>query len=240
MSEKTKNAISTIDVESDGGIAEAFELAAKQGVAEISLRIPVPHGIVEKHGDAIDKLRARGTPIELIGSYILAEDWEKAHQAFRCCILELTYERFIELFEADVQFLPSTNLHRQETSDVLCMIIEKEIDQTIMQLSFDPTADSTPTEANVPRAKLLVGKVDAYTMILDVTDDANASAIGAIDRIVTDICNIVGSRIKAAQQMMDWSGAKTHLYVVPDLSITMIDSTEKKLSAAIAICGFRG
>jgi hypothetical protein len=85
-----------------------------------------------------------------------------------------------------------------------------------------------------------VGKVDAYTMILDVTDDANASAIGAIDRIVTDICNIVGSRIKAAQQMMDWSGAKTHLYVVPDLSITMIDSTEKKLSAAIAICGFRG
>jgi hypothetical protein len=234
-----KKDITTIDVESEGGIAEAFEIAAKHGVAEISLKIPVPHGVMETHGDAIDKLRARGTPIELIGSYIVAEDWEKAHQALRCSILELTYERMAELFEADMQFLPSSNLHRQVENDTLCMVIEKEIDQTVMQLSFDPSADSIPTAENVPRAKLPLSKVDGWACV-STEDDINAGVIGAIDRIVTDICNIVGARIKAAQKIMDSSDTKTHLYIIPDLSITAIDTTEKKFSVAIAICGFRG
>ncbi len=237
MSEKD---ISTIDVESEGGIAEAFEIAAKQGVAEINLKIPVPHGIMETHGDAIDRLRARGTPIELIGSYITAEKWDDVRSAFRCSVLELAYERLAEMFEADMQFLSSSNLHRQEENDTLCMIIDKDRDQTLMQFSFGPEADSIPTEADQPRAKLPVGKIESGVDDIEINDDINATVISTIDTIVTNLTNIVMERLKTVPKITYHSTAKTHLYIIPDLSVVEYDHANKKAWAYIAICGFRG
>jgi hypothetical protein len=229
--------LSTIDVESEGGIAEAFELAAKQGVAEISLRIPVPHGIMETHGDAIDRLRARGTPIELISSYILAEKWEDAQAAFRCSVLELIYERLIENFEADVQFLPSTNLHRQVENDTLCMIIDKEPDQKLLILGLDGAHDNIHSEPDTPRASLPLASINATPVKVDISDDINASIVGMVDRIATDICNVCLRSIKPATEIGGIEG-KTHLYIIPDLS--RVDLVANKAEATIAICGFRG
>jgi len=232
-----KKDISTIDVNSSNGIAEAFEVAAKHGVAEINLKIPVPHSIMETHGDAIDRLRARGTPIELIGSYMKAEDWENARNAFRCATLELIYERLIENFEADVQFLPSTNLHRQVENDTLCMIIDKDRDQKVLILGLDAAHDNIHSEPSTPRASLPVASIDATPIKVDIADDINASVVSMVDRIATDISNICLRSIKPATEIGGIDG-KTHLYIIPDLS--RVDLVADKAEATIAICGFRG
>lgn len=96
------------------GIAEAFERAAEHGCTEISLTIPVPDTF--KQPTVIDRLRTRGTPLELIGSYIVAEDYEGANAAFRTCVLETLYERIRDLIpgQVTVQFLLGTTCATHE------------------------------------------------------------------------------------------------------------------------------
>lgn len=90
-----------IHVEVGKGIAEAFDKAAEYGCTEIALTIPVPKN---KNPTVLDRLRTRGTPLELIESYLLAGNEEAAQQAFRSSVLEHVYERLAEAYNATCWF----------------------------------------------------------------------------------------------------------------------------------------
>lgn len=91
-------------------ITNAFTKAASEGQSEISLTIPIPKYWHKK--TVLDKLRTRGTPLELIGSYLLAAQQSSADAAFRTCVLETLYEQLEQEFKpAIVTFKNSNDLH---------------------------------------------------------------------------------------------------------------------------------
>lgn len=95
------------DGEEENNVQEAFEEAERQGVATTKLTHEDAPGLPLSTG--LDILRSRGTPIELIGSYILAGDWDAARAAFRTSILEYVYEKIATFTNAHVQFINSKN-----------------------------------------------------------------------------------------------------------------------------------
>ena len=58
----------------------------------------------------IDVLRTRGTPIELIGSYLAAGDRRMANTAFRTAVLEYVYEKLAACERCKVRFVHADTL----------------------------------------------------------------------------------------------------------------------------------
>lgn len=81
-------------------VEEAFKQAEKYG----SATIPLPREDAAGQ-TTIDKLRVRGTPIELIHSYFLADQLAEANAAFRTSLLENIYERLDLIEDLEVAFL---------------------------------------------------------------------------------------------------------------------------------------
>lgn len=86
-------------------LTSAFNAADKDGFAEIKLQIPVPR--TTNNVRTLETLRVRATPIELIGSYLVGGDIDKAETAFHNALLENLYEQLQIAFKARVCFTSS-------------------------------------------------------------------------------------------------------------------------------------
>ena len=76
------------------------------------MKIHLPEGtksieLVFEPTTGIDILRTRGTPIELIGSYLAAGDKKMAGATFRTSVLEYLYEKLITYEKCKVRFVHS-------------------------------------------------------------------------------------------------------------------------------------
>lgn len=92
-------------------VEEAFKQAEKYG----SATIPLPREDAAGQ-TTIDKLRVRGTPIELIHSYFLADQLAEANAAFRTSLLENIYERLDLIDDLEVMFLPKDKVDGEPQS----------------------------------------------------------------------------------------------------------------------------
>jgi hypothetical protein len=92
-------------------VEEAFKQAEKYG----SATIPLPREDAAGQ-TTIDKLRIRGTPIELIHSYFLADQLAEANAAFRTSLLENIYERLDLIEDLEVAFLPKEGVEGEPES----------------------------------------------------------------------------------------------------------------------------
>lgn len=93
-------------------VKEAFAQAEKYGSASIPL--PRENAAGET---TIDTLRVRGTPIELIHSYFLADKLADANAAFRTSLLENIYERLALIDDLAVAFKPLESIKGDPISD---------------------------------------------------------------------------------------------------------------------------
>lgn len=232
---------SSVEVRVGQGIDEAFKHAARHGCAEISLKIPVPKTIIEDRGTVIERLRTRGTPIELMDSYAIAEEWDKAGQAFHCTMLELLYERLKEEFDAEVQFTAITSLHRVEAKagtgheEPLEIVIETgtEIHPKIA-FGFDSQHDNIVSKKDMPRIHCPISKIDAGRSVAATADTA-ISWLSTLDYVVQSMIDVISGRIKQTDQSVP---GKCRFYIVPALSNVIIGKTN--VDAYVAIAGWRG
>lgn len=223
-------------VEVDGkGIAAAFAKAAEHGCAEISINIPVPPQMLREDDDGtIDQLRTRGTPIELIGSYLLADQSQDANAAYRTSILEALYERLRKLpaVSTETKFLTDKALHLQP-DDTLCYDLNelKEMGE-VMPLGLTPESVNTPIDG----APLFI--LDSGDHINLITDDVQTSVLYTLQNITEwylDRCSKTMERVLHAQGM----GTFTFI-IVPNRSTTELSITEGKVHgrALLAILGY--
>jgi hypothetical protein len=162
--------------QSDSDVRKAFEKAEKQGVASIALTAEN----ASRKATGIDILRMRGTPIELIGSAIAAEDWETARAAFRTSILEYVYEKVETYCNAHVSFMNSKDLHRKE--EQLGLIVEGDGPFSVIGLT--PQHDTIPC-AGAAVAK--VCKVESGEIREPIDDHITASVMAIIEKLTGNI-----------------------------------------------------
>lgn len=230
-----------VDVTTGEGIDKAFKMAAKHGCAEISLKIPVPKTIIEDRGTVIERLRTRGTPIELIDSYALAEDWDHAAQAFKCAMLELLYERLKEEFDADVQFRAVSELHRQTAKagtgheEPLEIIIETGTEiQPKVAFGFDSQHDSVVAEMNTPKLFCPISKIESGRSIA-ATENEAISWLSTLDYVVQSMIDIITGRIRQSDEHIP---GKCRFFIIPGLSNVILG--KMNVDAYIGIAGWRG
>lgn len=118
-------AIIQLNLEFVQQIEKAFQHAREHGQAEITIRIPL-----ENTQTTLDKLRTRGTPLDLIGSYLLVSQVNDAKQALRSAILEYIVERLM--------CQPEVNSVQFSTNNSLTTLMN--------QLNIKPFVLSTPVE----------------------------------------------------------------------------------------------
>lgn len=106
-------------------VEEAFKQAEQYGCASIPLPREDATGKT-----TIDKLRLRGTPIELIHSYFLADQLAEANAAFRTSLLENIYERLDLIEDLEVAFLPRNVATKNGKDDVHDACFELETTYT--------------------------------------------------------------------------------------------------------------
>ncbi|MGD9209121.1 MAG: hypothetical protein PVI90_00020 [Desulfobacteraceae bacterium] len=220
----TKKDKVTVEVNAGRGIADAFDTAAKYGCTEISLTIPTPDRY--KKQTVFDKLRTRGTPLELIGSYILADYKEMARQLLEGCILEAVYEHLAEKFNATCVFEKAPNDVRDE-------------------ISIFSLEDGTSSIPFTKEEKELIQKyknIAPITLIplkkqnVTVEDTIQASILN----IINDILHTVKTTVQSA--IVTYSKQKNALTfsIVPDLSsISMYippDNTQIEIFGQVALC----
>lgn len=226
MTEKSKV---QVEVTAGKGISEAFDKAAEVGCAEISLSIPVPKS--HQAPTALDKLRTRGTPLELISSCLVAGDPEMARQAFRTSVLEHVYERLAEKYNATLLFEGKGVLSAMKEGE---QVLVREIDATI-GIAFTETSEKVVNATTAP-----VVKVESGERVSQVADSLQATIIGAIEAITQSVENFVETPVK---RTLDRLG-DGHLTfgIIPDLSAVVLDTDDKHTqvttSGRIALYGY--
>ena len=160
----------------DDEVRKAFDTAEQQGIASI----PMTKAESPRKATGIDILRMRGTPIELIGSAIAAEDWDTARAAFRTSILEYVYEKIETFCNAHVTFINSRDLHRKE--EQLGLIIEAD-DQFVV-IGLTPEHDTLPCRG-AGIAKLC--KVESGEIREKIDDHITASVMAIIEMLTGNI-----------------------------------------------------
>jgi len=223
-------------VEVDGkGIAAAFAKAAEYGCTEIAIHIPVPPQMLHEDDDGtIDQLRMRGTPIELIGSYLLADQPTDANAAYRTSILEALYERLRKLpaVSTETKFLTDKVLQAQPPNKLFYALGEVKEGVQIVALGLAPES-SDSISAHVPMYIL-----DSGAHFNRVTDDVQMSVLCTLQGIVNgylDQCN------KAMERVLHAHGAGIFTFIlVPNRTITSLSMTDRSVhgQALLAILGY--
>ena len=201
-----------VEVTAGKGIAEAFDKAAEVGCAEISLNIPVPKSHQEP--TALDKLRMRGTPLELISSYLIADTHDMARQAFRSCVLEHVYERLAEKYHATVVF-EGRDVLTSTDSDDLMRDTEGEIG-----IAITPENEKTIENRKTPVAP--IAKIETGERVSPVADSLQATVLGAIESISQSVETFIEMPVK---RVLDRLG-DGHLTfgIITDLSLVQLDT----------------
>jgi hypothetical protein len=207
-------------------ISDAFKEAEVGGQREITLRIPLPR---EKQGTLIDKLRTRGTPIELIASYLHAEDEKQALAAFHSSVLEYVYEKLAEDLNAKVGFITRGQLtcdhddhpdtpDTPPTCDDLYLPVLVEPDRTNIGIALEPAHDNIISKEStlpVPVGRLRSGAIAGY-----ICDDYNASVITLIDAVTTSIVKQITTQIEKARHIVPEGTLK--IFIVPEMSASTL------------------
>jgi hypothetical protein len=238
MEKETKT---RVDIESSGGISEAFEIAAKHGQAEVNLKIPVPPSVIEKHGNALEKLRVRGTPIELIFSYLIADKLDQARAAFRTTILELVYEQMKEE-GIEVEFKNSLTFKRDEDDpNSLALTLNVEWDKLNVGIALDEKHDDAPSKkSHVTAHMAVINSIEPREH--KITDSPTTAVMGLIADISDDVMKIIKAhRIRCNN---NYGEGTMRCFIVPDCSEVQLGTNDApKIDrvvgwANIALCAF--
>lgn len=199
-----------VEVTAGKGIAEAFDKAAEHGCATISLTIPVPES--RKPTTALDRLRTRGTPLELIGSCLVAGDPEMAQQAFRSCVLEHVYERLAEKYHATCKFegRPALTLAHTEP-EVLVRPIEHATGIFLTKDDDDKVSVTVDENKNAP-----VAKVEFEERVTAITDDTQATVLSVIEQMTQDVEKVVEEPVGLTLARL--GDGHVTFGIIPDLS----------------------
>jgi len=173
-------------------IGEAFELAREQGMSHVVIRMPVPRNHVEvdrrqltftndimhevKAAQILDKLRMRGTPIDMIDSYLLAGEVDAACIALRSVILENVYEHLQAHKHLHVQFSTRRNPHVSVPEGMHIKVTEFLTGHCIQPMQYDLT------DQNVQPPVYQIGSTQDTR---DVGDALRATLLQQIANITT-------------------------------------------------------
>jgi hypothetical protein len=201
----------------------AFNEAAKQGCVEVPLVDP-PEGIRKATG--IDILRMRGTPIELIGSCIAADDMKTAGAAFRTSILEYVYEKIEAYCGANVFFMNSRDLHRKE--EQLGLIVESDGPFSVIGLT--PAHDTVPcTGTGIAK----VCKVESGELEETIDDHITASVMAIIEKLTG---NIIAEITPPLNKVMEQRGdGIIEVRLVVDLFEYELRANAKRVTAHVNV-----
>lgn len=206
-----------VEVTAGKGIAEAFDKAAEVGCAQIALTIPVPKS--HQKQTALDRLRTRATPLELIKSCFIAEDATLAQQTFQGAVLEYLYERLEEKYKAKCRF--------KDRSDLLILKTMEEREPARLAQKFDDAVgiclDDTPPhdEGFAP-----VTKVTLEQRKTGMVKDWQESLLSVIHEIGTDVEKAieepVGEAVNARKKSQLFFG------IIPALSSIIVTYLPEK------------
>lgn len=223
-------------VEVDGkGIAAAFAKAAEYGCTEIAIHIPVPPQMLQEEDDGtIDQLRTRGTPIELIGSYLLADQPQDANAAYRTSILEALYERLRRLpaVSTETKFLTDKALHLHSEDKLFYSLDEVKEGVQIIALGLVPESNDS-ISAHVPLYIL-----DSGAHFNRITDDVQMSVLCTLQSIVDGYLNQCS---KTMERVLRAHGAGIFTFIIiPNRTITELSMTDQSVhgQALLAILGY--
>lgn len=216
-----------VQVEAGKGIAEAFDIAAKHGCAEIALTIPVPNSY--KKPTVFDKLRTRGTPLELIGSYISAGYRERARQILEGCVLEALYERLVEKYSATCTFQNQENLTLE--NNIYIATLKTDRQSVALGVQDEEFVKNNPQKAPV---EILNFKEQTGT----VTDSIQTTILTLIESTIQLIEQTVDAALTTYNTLSNTN--ELTFTLIPDMSIINLhtSSTQYKLiyiSGSIAL-----
>jgi len=197
-------------------VQEAFKEAETNGQREVILRVPLPR---EKQGTMIDRLRTRGTPIELIASYLLAGEEEQALAAFHSSVLEYVYEKLAEDLNANVQFITRGSLEFEpETENAhYAQIIAPRTSN--IGIALEPTQDNIfHLEGN--RLAVPMGTIVSEAFTGYICDDYNASVITLIDAVTSSIVKQITTQIEKARRIVCEGTLK--IFIIPEMSTSTL------------------
>jgi hypothetical protein len=151
-------------------VVEAFQQAEKYG----SATIPLPREDAAGQ-TTIDKLKMRGTPIELIHSYYLADQLADANAAFRTSLLENIYERLALIDDLEVAFMHKDGLDGEPESVNFGVDVKLNDDA---QAAIMHLIESLSTEVEA----WLVEKMVSETKKVSIVPDDSTTSIEWLDR----------------------------------------------------------
>ena len=225
----------------------AFE-QADQGPGCIEVPLTAENTAKGDKNTGLDLLRLRGTPIELIGSAIIAKDWKTAHAAFRTSVLEYIYEKIAALADCRVQFVNSQALQRhqeKENKDQLGLTIEGDSPFGIIGLTtahYSKTYKSN--EAGPGRLFAPLCKVESGVLEETIGDSVQATVLGIIENISGNIFSEISMPLSKVRGQYCGPGKLSvvgiHVRIVVDLFEFELTGNEKyiKVHANVPMLAF--
>lgn len=206
-------------------IRDAFKVVEAGGYREITLRIPIPR---EKQGTMIDRLRTRGTAIELVASYLMAHEEEQALAAFHSSVLEYVYEKLVEDLSANVRFVTRNSLSRDKNETPIAedhnpiddyfyvQVIEPQT--TNIGIALEPAHDNIISRQGTLAAP--VGTIVSENFTGYVCDDYNASVVTLIDAVTNSLVKQITAQIEKARRIVPEGPLK--IFIVPEMSTSTL------------------
>jgi len=150
----------------------------------------------------IDKLRMRGTPIDMIDSYLLAGEHDAAGIAFRSVILETVYEHLRLNKHLNVQFSTKQNPHVHVPEGMLITVAEFFPGYCVQTMQYDLTNQNVQPP---------VYQLGSDQDMRDVGDSLRATVLLHIAHTTTGL-------LERVRQALDTIGT-THVRLYPSWSV---------------------
>jgi hypothetical protein len=204
-------------------ISEAFEIAKEQGISHVVIRMPVPLNRVKvdprqlmfmndvmhevKAAQILDKLRMRGTPIDMIDSYLLAGEVDAACIALRSVILENVYEHLQTHKHLHVQFSTKQNPHVHVPEDMRITVAEFLTGHCVQAMQYDLS------DQNVQPPVYQIGSTQDTR---DVGDALRATLLQQIANITTVLLEQIRTGLNTTEPM--------HIRLFPSWSVGTLNT----------------
>jgi hypothetical protein len=163
-------------------VEEAFDKAEKNGTATTSLHAKKS---VQDRTTGLDRLRSIGTPIDLVYTALLAEDFKLATALFRTAVLEYLYAKIEDAWKYDtINFIHSRHMHRKD--EKVGIIVEGPVRSIPLTPEFDAVLCNGIQKAFIPAYSIDAGQKRAR-----VADDGNAAVLHLIEDVTSTMRKII-------------------------------------------------
>lgn len=222
-----------VEVTAGKGIAEAFDKAAEVGCAQIALTIPVPKS--HQKPTAVNKLRTRGTALELLESCLLADDAPLTQQTFSAAVLEHLYERLEETYKAKCSF------GTRETLMILKTMEESEPAQLAKKV--EGAIGIVLTDTSFPHEEHFapVTKVSLEERVTSVTKTWKHHLLDLIEKNADDVEKAIEGSMN--QGLEDHKGGPIFFALFPELSSILLtcdaDTPVLTTKGYVSLCAWR-